>query len=112
MTTGDQLVPAFGFAATQEPAVTLAASKSQPHIGTACPSGSTACVGAAVTPTVVCAYDAVAATRRTVAASPDRIRLALKWMALIAVLPITISIRRFCKHAGLRASSSTCRPGR
>src|SRR4029077_14862300 len=108
MTIGDQLPAAFGFAAAQVP-VPGAGSVLHvyPHMGTDCPSGSTACVGAAVRPTVA-AEAAPLAARRTAAASPDRTRPALELRALIAVLPMTISIRRFCKRAGLPTSSSTC----
>ena len=66
MTTGDQVAPAFGFAAAQVARTVVL--QVYPHIGTACPSGSVVLVGAAVRPTTDCATDAPLASRRMEAA--------------------------------------------
>jgi hypothetical protein len=65
ITTGDQVAPAFGFAAAQ---VGLVVPQVYPHIGTVCPSGSKVLLGAAVRLTTDWARDAPLASRRTEAA--------------------------------------------
>jgi hypothetical protein len=59
----------------------------KPHMGTLCPPGSVVVVGSAVRVTVLCASAEALASRRSDAASPDLIRLALGFLILIIFLP-------------------------
>jgi hypothetical protein len=56
-------------------------------MGTLCPSGSVVVVGAAVRVTELCATAEALARKRSDAASPDLIRLALGLLKLIVFLP-------------------------
>src|SRR3981081_179365 len=104
MITGDQLPAALGLRALQValPEAVLTGSvvigsgampQVYPHIGTACPSGSTACVGVAVRSTL-CAIAAPLAARRTEAASPVLLRAALNLLSRMFLFSFSLNSLR------------------
>jgi hypothetical protein len=92
ITTGDQVVPAFGFRAAQvAPEGAELASQLYPHMGTICPSGNVVAVGAAVRLTVPA--DTADAKRRPAAATPAFDRVAFNIRERIVILLTLNSLR-------------------
>jgi len=82
-----QVTPVPGKPGTYVNVVPLNVPHINPHMGTLCPSGSVVVVGAAVRVTVFVANAEALASRRSDAARPDLIRLALGFVILIIFLP-------------------------